>query len=178
MIAAALNKYINRLKGFLQPKLQALHAKWLQLQPREQRLLLAMTVLLSIVVIFSAVSGVIAYQQKLVKEVSNLNNFTMYSRQAAIRYKNLNKVEANTFNQVDLEQIKGDVAQIFQVDNPDILIQDGQMTINIPNAQFDQVMVLLDQLRRSYAIFPSQVLIARQSRAGFVSFNATFWVKQ
>lgn len=177
-VQAVLNKQVARVKELMAPKLELLRARWSLLQPREQQLLAVMALFLVLVTVFFIITGLLGFQRKLAKDINNLNKFTIYSRQAAIRYKSLNKIEANTFNQVSLDQVKGDVKQIFQTENPDILIQDGQMTINIPNAQFSQVMTLLDQFRRSYDIFPSQVSITRQTRAGFVSFNATFWVKQ
>jgi type II secretory pathway component PulM len=178
IVLSALNKHFGRLKELSEPKLQLLQSKWEQLQPREQKLVSILAIFLGLFFLFSIISGLITYEHKLRRQIADLNKFTLYSMQAAYRYKALQQVEANSFNPVTATQIKGDVTQIFQVENPDILIQDGQMTINIPNAEFAKVMTLLDQFRRSYDIFPSQVSITRQSRAGFVSFNATFWVKQ
>ena len=175
---AVLNKQIQNIKHILEPKLRLAQAKWLQLQPREQRLVSALGVFLLIFILFSIVSGMRALRVNLDRDVDNLHSLTLFSKQIAARYKKTSKIEANTFNQVSLEQIKGDVSQVLHVKAPDILIQDGQMTITVSNTEFTLVMTLLDQFRRSYAIFPSQLTITRQSRSGFVSFSATFWIKQ
>ena len=177
-MTAKIIKLYKQLLDQLDPKLKILQAKWYQLQPREQRLVAVMVSFICLISFFFLISSLVEFEHKLVKQIDGLNKFTLYSKQAKSRYKSSNQIEANSFNQVSIDQVKGDVAQIFQTKNPDILIQDGQMTINIPNAEFSKVMTLLDQFRRSYDIFPSQVSITRQSRAGYVSFNATFWVKQ
>ena len=170
--------YVDKVKTKLEPQINKLLQRWEQLQPREQKLVGGLGAFLILSMLFLAVSGLISYKAKVSAIVESLNRFTVFSKQAALSYKNVKSVEANTFNAVTTDQIKGDVAQVLQTKEPNILIQDGQMTISVPNAQFVQVMTLLDQLRRSYAIFPSQLTITRQSRSGFVSFSATFWVKQ
>lgn len=175
---AKLSKQIEKLNDLIGPKLQLLKMKWLQLQPREQQLVGLMGAFIAILVLFTMVTSIISFNRNLSQYVNNLFKFSVYSKQAANTYKSINKIEANSFNQASLEQVKGDVSQVLQIKDPDILIQDGQMTVNVPNAEFTQVMALLEQFRRSYGIFPSQVNIVRQTRTGFVSFNATFWIKQ
>lgn len=175
---AKLSKQIEKLNDIISPKLQLLKVKWLQLQPREQQLVSVMGAFIAILVLFTMISSIISFNRNLSQHVNNLFKFSVYSKQAANTYKSINKIEANSFNQANLEQVKGDVAQVLKIKDPDILIQDGQMTVNVPNAEFTQVMALLEQFRRSYGIFPSQVHIVRQTRTGFVSFNATFWIKQ
>jgi type II secretory pathway component PulM len=170
---ANLKTALANLKQKVEPQLKILIAKWNQLQPREQKLVGGLGVCLILTMLFLMVTGLIAYKARVDMAVKNLNSFVIFSKQAALK-----SVEANTFTSVSSDQIKGDVTQVLQTKDPDILIQDGQMTITVPNAQFSQVMTLLDQMRRSYAIFPSQLNITKQSRAGYVSFNATFWVKQ
>ena len=175
---AKLKLQNERLQQLLKPKLKLLVTRWQLLQTREQQLLIAMAVFIVASVVFYSVTGLMKYNNRLSRDVENLNQFTLFSKQAANWYKVLNKVQANTFNQVNLTQAKADVAQILQVKDPDILIQDDQMTINVPNVQYNQVVTLLEQFRRSDALFPTQVNIIRQSKAGYVSFNAIFWVKQ
>ena len=174
----ALNKQIFNLRDKVAPYWVLVVAKWRTLQLREQQLVLGLGVFLLLTLIYMGASGLMAYQRDITKGLANLNSLTLYAKQAATTYNQVTKVDANSFNQVNLEQVKGDVSQVLQIKDPDILIQEGQMTIDVPNAEFSQVMALLDQLRRSYAIFPTQVTLTRQSRVGFVSFNATFVVKQ
>lgn len=168
----------EHLKKQLMPKLQLLINRWQLLQVREQQLLMLMAAVAVLSIVFYCVTGVIKYNEKITRDVVNLNQFQLFSKQAANSYKVLSKVQANTFNQVNLVQAKADVIQVLQVKDPDILIQDDQMTISVPNVHYNQVVILLEQFRRSYALFPSQVNIIRQSKAGYVSFNAVFEVKQ
>ena len=171
-------KHLDRFIEIFEPKLQLLKDKWQQLQPREQQLVGAMAVFIVVVVFYGLVSGLISLKNNVANDVNGLSRFTAYSKQAATAYKGVSQVDANSFNDVSIDKIKGDITQVLQVENPDILIQGGQLTVNVPNAQFSQVMVLMDQFRKSYAIFPSQVSIIRQAQSGYISFNATFWVKQ
>lgn len=173
-----LQKHLDKIINLLEPKIQLLKDKWQQLQPREQQLVGVMGVFIVVVIFYSLVSGLISLKNNVAEDVNGLSKFTAYSKQAAAAYKNVSQVDANSFTEVSTDKIKGDITQVLQVENPDILIQGGQLTVNVPNAQFSQVMILMDQFRKSYAIFPSQVSIIRQAQSGYVSFNATFWVKQ
>lgn len=175
---ANIKPHIEKLKTKFQPQLAKIYVWWNQLQPREQKLVGGLGLFLVLSILFLGINGLISYKSRVAEIVESLNRYTVFAKQAAVNYKNIKSVEANSFNSVSTEQIKGDVAQVLQTKEPNVLIQDGQMTISVPNAEFTQVMTLLDQLRRSYAIFPSQLTITRQSRSGFVSFSATFWVKQ
>ena len=173
-----LHVKIEQLKRQLQPKFKLIVARWNQLQVREQQLLMLMGAFVGLTAIYLSVVNLVAYQKNLRIQVDNLSQLTVYSKQAANSYKQLTKVQANTFNPVGLEQIKGDVTQVLQIKSPDILIQDGQMTVNVPSVQYSQVVTLLEQFRRSYDLFPDQVNIIRLPKSGYVSFNAVFWVKQ
>jgi type II secretory pathway component PulM len=175
---AALKPYLNKLEARLAPVKEQLIGRWRQLQPREQQMVAGLGVFLIATTLFMVLTGLVSFKHKLARQVAELNQFTVYSHQAAGVYKQVSAIEANTFNAPDIAQIKADVSQILQIKDPDIFIQDGQMTLNIPNVPFTQVMVLLEQFRRSYAIFPSQINITRQSRSGYVTLSATFWVKQ
>lgn len=175
---ASLKPFIANLRLKIEPQFKRVIERWNQLQPREQKMVGGLGICLAITLLFMIITGVVAYKARMDMALKNLNSFVVFSRQAALNYKTIKGVEANSFTSVSTDQIKGDVSQVLQVKDPDILIQDGQMTISVPNAQFSQVVTLIDQLRRSYAIFPSQLTITKQTRAGYVSFNATFWVKQ
>jgi type II secretory pathway component PulM len=161
----------------IEPYLDLATQKWQSLQPREQHLVAILGGAVLIFAVSSLLTGVIKYKENLQREVNSLAQFTLYAHDSAFTYKAINKIQANSFNQVNLDQAKGDVSQIFQLKNPDILIQDGQMTISLPNVDFNEVMLLLEQFRRSYALFPSQIYLTRGARSGFVALHATFGVQ-
>jgi type II secretory pathway component PulM len=171
------NNYIQKLYSRLDPQIILIKNKWRQLRPREKQLVSVMIVFLAVCILFSIGSWLITFNRSLSSEIRNLNKFSLYSKQSANVYKNLNKIEVNSFNNVNSEQIKGDLSQIFNVKNPDINFQDGQLTISLANVEFKQVMIMLEQFRRTYAIFPSQMNIIRQTKSGYVSFSVTFWIK-
>ncbi|MDD3266221.1 MAG: type II secretion system protein GspM [Burkholderiales bacterium] len=159
-----------------EPQIKQLQKRWEQFLPRERYLLIAMIAALIVSLIYFIISGLISYKNNLDMIVGNLNKTVLYTEQAKYKIKQISKVDANKFNQVTVEQIKSDITQVAQVESPVVLIQDEQLSINIPNGQFSLVMTLLDQLHRSYGIFPDQVNITKQSQSGYVSMNAIFWV--
>ncbi len=169
---------IEKIKQQFEPKIKLAVNKWNQLQVREQQLLMVMTTFLALTIIYLGAVNLISFQNNLKTEVDDLNQLNVYVKQSANNYKQLSKIQSNTFTQVDLEKIKGDVSQVLQIKSPDILIQDGQMTINVPSVEFNQVITLLEQFRRSYDLFPDQINIVRLPKSGYISFNAVFWVKQ
>lgn len=175
---AVLKLQIDRLNQLLAPKLIILKARWVELLPRERLLVLLMAGVAALSVLYLMVDGLVKYKQGLQRDIISLNQFSLYSVQSEQIFKQLAKVNVNKVSQPTIDQIKSDVKQVLAIDNPNVSMQDGQLTINVPNAQFNQIMTLLDQFRRSYGLFPDQINIIRQAQAGYVSFNATFWVNQ
>lgn len=175
---ALLKQQSNQLWVRIEPQIKILKDRWTQLLPRERLMLIIMGVFLVVALLFYTVTGLISYKQKLLRDVDGLNQFMLYAEQSKTTFKKLSKIDANKITTPTIDQIKSDIKQILQIDNPDVNLQDGQLVVNIPNAKFSDVMTFLDQLRRSYGLFPEQLNIVRQSKSGYVSFNATFWITQ
>lgn len=179
---SVITKKINELSSAVitkfDPQIKQLQKRWEQFLPRERYLLIAMAAALILSLIYFIISGLISYRNNLEVIVGNLNKTVLYTEQAKYKIKKLSKVDVNKFNQVTVEQIKSDITQVVQIESPVVLIQDEQLSINIPNGQFSLIMTLLDQLHRSYGIFPDQVNIIKQSQSGYVSMNAVFWVSK
>lgn len=173
-----LKQLSNSIIVKIDPQVKQLQKRWDQLVPRERYLLVLMTICLIITLLYFVISGMIGYQKKLAIEVTDLNKMVLYSEQAKYQVKKLSKAEINKFNQVTTEQIKSDITQVVQIESPVILLQDEQLTIDLPNAKFALVATLFDQLRRSYGIYPDQVNIVKQSQSGYVNVNAIFWVSK
>lgn len=175
---AAIKKQAKNLQQMTLPYWEISKKRWLQLQPREKQLLILLSGFLALFLMFVLVGNLIRYKSDLENEVHNLAMVSSYSERMAITYQAVNKIQANSFSQVNLKQVKGDIAQVLQVKDPNILIQDGQMTMSFPLARFEDVVTILEQFRRSYGLFPSQVNLISLPQSGYVSFSATFWVNQ
>lgn len=178
MTLAIVKNKLDKIKPLLAPKIKLIKSKWEQLLPRERLLLVGLSIFVGLALVYVMIGGLVKFRNNLDIEVNNLKRFSLYSTQAAQTYKQLSKVEVNKVNMPNVDQIKSDVKQVLDVDNPNVLLQDSQLSINVPNVPFNKVMMLLDQFRRSYGMYPSQINIIRQSQDGYVSLNAMFWVNQ
>lgn len=178
MTLAVLKNKVEKFQLILAPKIKLVKTRWEQLLPRERMLLLGLGVFLALSLVYLTIVGLIKYKNSLELDVINLKRFSLYSTQAAQTYKQLSKIEANKVSTPSIDQIKSDVKQVLDTDNPNVSLQDSQISINIPNAPFNKVMALLDQFRRSYGMYPAQINIIRQSQDGYVSLNAMFWMNQ
>lgn len=173
-----IKQRIEKLIKILEPKLRLAKERWSQLMPRERVLLFVLGIFLVFSLLFLTVSGVVKYKQNIQRDVNSLQQLTLYSLQVSQTFKQLSKADVNQVTAPTIEQMKSDIKQVLQIEDPNVISQDGQITINIPNVQFNLIMTLLDQFRRSYGLFPDKLTIIRQTQGGYVSFNATFWVSQ
>ncbi len=171
-----INKQIELLKVKFKPQINNLTNKWNQLQDRERILVGLMVASLVCSLLYISVDSIVKYKASLQREVVSLNEFVLYANQASVEFKNLSKLEAKSSMPPSVAQVESDVIQITSIEHPSVNLQDGQLAINIPEVQFNQVMMLLDQLRRSYGLFPDQLTIARKDKDGIVSLSALFWV--
>ena len=72
---AKLKLQNERLQQLLKPKLKLLVTRWQLLQTREQQLLIAMAVFIVASVVFYSVTGLMKYNNRLSRDVENLNQF-------------------------------------------------------------------------------------------------------
>lgn len=173
-----LKQKIEQLIKLLEPKLKLAKERWAQLMPRERLFLVGLGIFIVFSLLFITISGIVKYKESIQRDVNNLEQLTLYSVQVSQTFKQLSKTDVNQVSTPTVEQMKSDIKQVLQIEDPNVISQDGQITVNIPNVQFNLVMNLLDQFRRSYGLFPAQLNIIRQTQGGYVSFNATFWVNQ
>lgn len=178
LLIKKLNDLNNVILVKLDPYIKQIQKRWEQFLPRERYLIVVMSIILLLSLIYFIISGIISYKNNLDVTVSNLNKTVLYTEQAKYQIKKISKVDVNKFNPVTSEQIKSDIKQVAQIESPVVLIQDEQLSINLTNTQFSLAMMLLEQLHRSYGIFPDQVNITKQSQAGYVNMNAVFWVSK
>ena len=151
---------------------------WVALQPREQQLLAGGGVILIILAIYWLISSASNIQDGLNASVLKLSKDSIAAISISKQYKEINSIAANNINQVRNDQVRDDVVSALENKTVDVMLQDGVLTINVGDAEFSKVTILLDQLRKSYGLFPATVNINRLSKSGHVAFNATFVVNQ
>ncbi len=97
-------------------------------------------------------------------EASNINK----------NYKNLLNLSANEFNIIKIDKIKEDITQILKINNPDIAKQDDLLTIKLNNITFESALLFLDQLRKSYGLFPTSMSMINLPSPSYINFTVNF----
>ena len=171
------SKYAKTLELFEAYKKEA-NKYWVTLQPREQQLLAGGSIILVLLAVFWLIGSAIDMQSNLNTSVLKLSQGAIVATSINKEYKDLDSISANSVNQVKNDQVRDDVSSALDTKMVDVLLQDGILTINVGEAEFSRVIILLDQLRNSYGLFPATVKINRLSQPGHIAFNATFMVNQ
>ena len=161
----------------LQIKIQPLMGRWIRFTPREKQLVFAVILAGGIFILLSIVSSVMDITDKVNRNYTLMQDYKLSSTILNQEYKELSLTTANTFSTVSLARIQDDVSQALEVKTPDVSIQDTTLTIKADNVLFNSVVLFLEQLRKSYGIFPNKLTMT-QSRSGYITFKATFLVSQ
>lgn len=173
-----LNASVQQIQLWLSPRLTPLinkaRAMWLRLSQRDQHILILGSILVGFMFLFLVIGSAIDLQNDLHNNLIKTEQQVAYTKTLTTRLKDLSQITANEFSTPTADKIKGDITQLFDVKNPDVALVDKTLTISIPSARFERVMLFLDQLRKSYGIFPSELQLTRISPSGYVSFHATF----
>ena len=177
LINIAKNDRIVILTEKLKEQSKPLVLRWLQFTAREKQLIIALLVALGGFVIFSIVGWAFDVSSKLEKQYKTVQAYQTSAQTIKNQYSALSKITANEFSDVSLQRIQGDVTQALSINTPDVTLQDNLLIIKADNVLFESAILLIEQLRKSYGIFPSKLKIT-QSRSGYVNFNATFVVSQ
>ncbi len=177
-----LSKIKADLKAYaltkLAPKLDSLADYWKHLSEREQWLIKIGGILIAIAFAFFVIGMAMDLQSHLENDISTTELSLASTKSIAFQLKDLSQISANDYTTISADKVKGDITQLFGIKNPDVASADKAITVQIPDAKFELVMLFLDQLRKSYGVFPSHLKITRSSQPGFVSFNATFNVEE
>lgn len=160
------------------PYLKVIKDYWLKLSEREQLIVKFGAVSLGLMFLFLIASSMFRLEDNLKESIrinsTNLGNAKILNLQV----QDLSTMTANEFTSVTAEKIKDDITQLFSVKAPDVAINDNTLIINIPGVKFDLVMLFLDQMRKSYGIFPDKLKIYRANQSGLVDFYVTFNVER
>lgn len=172
---------LNNLKKKLQPqidqlivRLQPLNEYWKRQTERDQQILMGVGVIMVLMILAYIISSAMAYKDELQSKVIVLERYKIYSEVYARQFKDLSRVTPNDFSTVSSERIKNDATSVLGVTEPTVLLSDGTLTVKADNVKFDSVVDFLDQLRKSYGLFPDSLKVTRMSNSGYVSFSVTF----
>jgi type II secretory pathway component PulM len=165
---------IEILGNELKIRLKPLNEYWLKLTNRERLLILTAVVAISITLIMLLISSSMDMLESLrVKAQNNKNNekIALFLKR---QYQKLNELPNISFVNLSIEKIKKDATQILDTPQADITLDDNTLRVNINSAKFSSSLLFLDQLRKSYGLFPLTLSITRLPEGGLVSVSATF----
>ena len=147
---------------------------WLRLSQRDQQVLIIVGAIVVLMMIILVISSAISFKNSLKADYTMLSARRMDSQLIAKQYKDLSQITPNDFSSVNSDRIKGDAQQILDTKDSEIIFADNTLSIKAANVKFESLMLFLDQLRKSYGLFPAKLKITRLGSAGYVAFNATF----
>lgn len=151
---------------------------WLKLSEREQLIVKFGGISLGLMFLFLIASQMFSLEDNLQESIrinsTNLGNAKILN----LQIQDLSTITANEFTSVTAEKIKDDITQLFSIKTPDVALNDNTLIINIPGVRFDLVMLFLDQMRKSYGIFPDKLKIYRANQSGLVDFYVTFDIEK
>ena len=169
-------KYKELIRS-LKIKIQPLLDRWVRFTPREKQLVLAIFIAGGLFVLVSILGSATDIIRIAHRDYIRMQNYNLTAVALNKEYKELSLTSANTFSTVSLTRIQDDVSQVLEIKTPDVSLQEGLLTIKCDNVLFSSVILLLEQFRKSYGIFPNKLTIT-QSRSGYVALKVTFLVSQ
>jgi type II secretory pathway component PulM len=167
------DKLASQLSG-IQARLQPVLAYYTRLSERERHLLMIGGALIGLMLAFSLISSAINLQTSLQEQYLKTEQYRLDAKVMAKQYKGLSQITNNEFSQVSRDRIKGDMKEVLDISDPQVILADDNLKIDVPNASFESVMLFLDQLRKSYGLFPTTLNITRLTQSGYVAISATF----
>lgn len=166
------------IKSVIKEKIPGLQSFWIKLTNREKLLLGVMSVSILIFILVTIISAAIGFADSLKSSYTMLQTDRIKVTSMNKTYTSLLKTSGNEFSPVKLERIKEDITQILNIKTPDATMQDGVLIIKVDNITFESSMLFLDQMRKSYGLFPEKLVITTAFNPGFIAFRATFKVEE
>ncbi|MCX8514565.1 MAG: hypothetical protein RL017_72 [Pseudomonadota bacterium] len=147
---------------------------WLRQTQRDQQILIIASAFVVVLMIVFIISSAVGYTSNLDNQYNSLTAQNIDAQVIARQYNDLSQITANDFSSVNSDRIRQDANQILDDKNADVIIADNVLTINANSIKFDNAMLFLDQLRKSYELFPDALKITRLPQSGYVSFHVSF----
>ncbi len=172
-----LNRYLEKYRPQIDAlilRLQPIKEYWVKLSNRDQQILIGVGVIVAVMFIVLIISSAIQFKTSLQNDNSILIEQKIDSAIIASQYKDLSDTTPNDFSTANSDRIKGDATQILDVKEAEIILADNNLKINAKNVKFEKIMQFLDQLRKSYGLFPSTLTITRASQSGYADLKVGF----
>lgn len=170
-----IRQQLRKLSVQLKPYLVQAENKFRALSYREKVIIIIGLVIIMLYLLFSGVSIIVKYRYNLQNKVNNLNSISASVDQIANRYKLLKNIHPNATNKIDINNLKQEVKTSLQTDRVDIDVQDNQIIISSSMVAFEKVVLLLEQLKKSYNVFPEKASFVK-TKSGMVTFSFTIWM--
>ena len=171
------HKHTNQLITIFENWYEVSATRWIQFSTREKQLLIVSFVVIGIFIFISIIDASVGFLHNINQRYIVLQNSTSVAQALKVEYKTLLTINNNEFNTVDLAKIQGDVKNALNIDNSEITFQDNMLIIVAKNVSLQATILLLEQLRKSYGIFPDKVKFIKTSPS-YVNLNATFTVSK
>lgn len=168
-----LEKYKPQIEK-LQKQLKPLKDYWLGMSQRDQQVLMVVGSVVGLMLIMLIISSGIGFKNSLKDDYTLMAQQRIDAQIIAKQYKELSNITPNDFSSVNSDRIKGDALQVMGIKDAEVLFADNNLTIKVTSTKFDSVMLFLDQLRKSYGLFPNKLKITRLAQSGYVTFSASF----
>lgn len=170
------NKIINFLKNSLVYKklllnIDILKTYYFKLSKREQSFLFAALVFIIFILFIIIILSMIKIKNNFDNDIVNNKKLLLEVNNLASSYKQITLLMPNTYTEPTNEKISADINDVLHIKNADIRVDNQVVTINIDNVEFNLLIIFLDEMRKSYGLFPSKLKIAKQSKSGFVACN-------
>ncbi len=146
------------------------------LNEREKQIVFFGGIIAILFVFYLLITGAYSFQSRLEKEYMVIQTYRADVEYLSKLYKDINSITPNEFSPVTADAIKGDLASISPDNAPNIEQIGDTIAITISQAKFSDVMDAINQLRKSYGIFPEKVKMVRLSESGYISCRILFKV--
>ncbi|MCC2625658.1 MAG: hypothetical protein K0R14_1531 [Burkholderiales bacterium] len=167
---------VAKVIGQISARAKPVVAYYQRLNEREKQIVFFGGILVILMAFYLLISAAYSFQSRLEKEYMVIQTFRADVEYLSKLYKDINNLTPNEFSPVSADTIKGDLASI-STDTPPNVEQIGDtIAITISQAKFSDVMDTLNQMRKSYGIFPEKVKMVRLSESGYISCRILFKV--
>ncbi|MDQ5920945.1 MAG: hypothetical protein QG673_1001 [Pseudomonadota bacterium] len=166
------DKYEPQLKHLLS-YLEPVKAYWDRQTQRDQQILIGVAAITGVMLVILIISMAVGFKNNLKSDYTLMAEQRIDAQIIAKQYKDLLHTTPNDFSSVNSDRIKGDAKQIMQGE-AEVIFADNTLTVKQQNVKFDLAVQFLDQLRRSYGLFPDRLRITRAAQAGYVTLSVSF----
>jgi type II secretory pathway component PulM len=170
-----LQQYTNNAISKLKPYYEKAEYRFKALTYREKVIVIALAVFTALYIVFISINAIIKYRYSLQNQVNNLKVLSVSVDQIANEYKVLKNVQPNSTNKIDINNLKQEIKTELQVNTVDVDVQENQIIISGSMVSFEKVILLLEQLKKSYNVFPEKANFVK-AKSGMVSFSFTIWM--